>query len=44
MIALVGQSGSGKSTLADLMARFYDIKKGEILIVAYRYWITKNAI
>ena len=32
MIALVGQSGSGKSTLADLMARFYDIKKGEILI------------
>ena len=32
MIALVGQSGSGKSTLADLLARFYDIKKGEILI------------
>jgi subfamily B ATP-binding cassette protein MsbA len=32
MIALVGHSGSGKSTLADLMARFYDIKKGEILI------------
>ncbi|MDC0249637.1 ABC transporter ATP-binding protein/permease [Flavobacteriales bacterium] len=32
MIALVGQSGSGKSTLADLLARFYDINKGEILI------------
>ena len=32
MIALVGQSGSGKSTLADLLARFYDIKQGEILI------------
>ena len=32
MVALVGQSGSGKSTLADLMARFYEIKKGEILI------------
>ncbi len=32
MVALVGQSGSGKSTLADLLARFYDLEKGEILI------------
>ena len=32
IIALVGQSGSGKSTLADLLARFYDINNGEILI------------
>ena len=32
MVALVGQSGGGKSTLADLLARFYDIKNGEILI------------
>jgi subfamily B ATP-binding cassette protein MsbA len=32
MIALVGQSGSGKSTLADLLARFYDINQGKILI------------
>ena len=32
VVALVGQSGSGKSTLADLLARFYDINKGEILI------------
>ncbi len=31
-IALVGQSGSGKSTLLDLIARYYDVQEGEILI------------
>lgn len=31
-IALVGESGSGKSTIADLLPRFYDVNKGEILI------------
>nr|MCR5585151.1 ABC transporter ATP-binding protein/permease [Lachnospiraceae bacterium] len=32
MIALVGPSGGGKSTIASLMARFWDVKSGQILL------------
>ena len=31
-VALVGQSGSGKSTLVDLIPRYHDVQKGEVLI------------
>jgi ATP-binding cassette subfamily B protein len=31
-IAIVGPSGSGKSTIARLLFRFYDVRKGRILI------------
>ncbi|MBQ9302832.1 ABC transporter ATP-binding protein [Butyrivibrio sp.] len=32
MTALVGPSGGGKSTIASLLARFWDVKEGEILV------------
>jgi len=31
-VALVGMSGSGKSTLVDMIPRFYDVGKGQVLI------------
>ncbi len=32
MLALVGPSGGGKSTIASLLARFWDVKSGKILV------------
>jgi ABC-type multidrug transport system fused ATPase/permease subunit len=32
MVAVVGENGAGKSTLAKLLARFYDVQAGAILI------------
>jgi subfamily B ATP-binding cassette protein MsbA len=31
-IAIVGKSGSGKSTLVSLLARYYDVSQGQVLI------------
>jgi ABC-type multidrug transport system fused ATPase/permease subunit len=32
LVALLGESGSGKSTIANLLARFYDVTGGKILV------------
>ncbi|MDW2800849.1 ABC transporter ATP-binding protein [Clostridium boliviensis] len=34
--AIVGPSGSGKTTLCNLIARFWDVKEGEVLIGGYQ--------
>lgn len=32
MLALIGPSGGGKSTIANLLARFWDVKSGQVLV------------
>ncbi len=32
VVALVGETGAGKSTVCDLLARFYDVSSGRVLI------------
>ncbi|OGN96215.1 MAG: hypothetical protein A2Y89_01560 [Chloroflexi bacterium RBG_13_51_18] len=32
LVALLGSSGSGKSTIANLLARFYDVTEGKIMV------------
>lgn len=31
-VAVVGHTGAGKSTLANLLSRFYDVQKGQVLV------------
>lgn len=43
-IALVGHTGSGKTTITNLLMRFYDVQKGEILVdgVNIKDWDLKD--
>lgn len=49
--ALVGESGGGKSTIANLIARFWDVKHGSVMVggvdlrnISYWEWMKKVSI
>jgi len=44
-VAVVGQTGAGKSSLTSLIARFYDVQKGEVLVDGYNVKnVTQNSL
>ncbi len=44
VVALVGHTGSGKTTITNLLMRFYDVQRGEVLLdgVDVREWDLKS--
>ena len=43
MTALIGESGSGKTTLARLIARFFDVNQGSVLVGGVDVWQMSGA-
>ena len=44
-VAIAGQTGAGKSSLTGLIARFYDINQGEVLVDGYNIaWVKQQSL